>query len=307
VSRLAAAADEYLRMRRVLGFKLYHHTWWLPDFVAFVHSQGSSTITAELAVRWAQQPAHGHPNWWAAKLAAIRHFARYYRAYDPRTEVPGADLLPKQKVRHPPYIYTEDEIGTLLERARRLPRPLQREAYSTLLGLLVVTGMRVGEALALDDPDIDWHRSLLTVRRGKFGKTRLLPLHPSTMAALHRYARVRDRLCPHRSIPSFFVSSTGRRVILQNLQHVFLRLVRLCRIGQHHPRTPRLHDLRHSFAVKTIREWYSTGVEVEPRMAALATYLGHVCPSSTYWYLTATPDLLALACGRLEQAVRVQP
>jgi integrase/recombinase XerD len=306
VSPLAAAAAEYLRMRHALGFKLYHHTWWLPDFVAFVHSQGGCTITTELAVRWAQQPAHGHPNWWAAKLAAIRHFARYYRAYDPRTEVPSPDLLPRQKVRHSPYIYTDDEISTLLEHMRDLPHPLQRETYPTLLGLLVVTGMRVGETLALDDPDLDWDRSLLTVRRGKFGKTRLLPLHSSTMAALHRYAQMRDRLSPHRPTPSFFVSSTGRRVILQNLQHVFLRLVRRCHIGQHHPRTPRLHDLRHSFAVKTIREWYRTGVDIEPRMAALSTYLGHVSPSSTYWYLTATPDLLALACGRLEQAATVQ-
>lgn len=307
MSPLAAAATAYLKMRRALGFKLYHHTWWLPDFVAFVHSQGGSAITTELAVRWAQQPANAHPNWWAAKLAAIRHFARYYRAYDPRTEVPGPDLLPMQKVRYSPYIYTEDEIGSLLECLRRLPRRLQRETYSTVLGLLVVTGMRVGEALALDDPDVDWHRSLLTVRRGKFGKTRLLPLHPSTMAALHRYARVRDRLSPHRPTPSFFVSSTGRRVILQNLQHVFLRHVRRCRIGEHHPRTPRLHDLRHSFALKTMRGWYRDGVEVEPRLAALSTYLGHVCPSSTYWYLTATPDLLALACSRLEQPDTVQP
>lgn len=307
MSPLAAAADAYLRMRRALGFKLYHHTWWLPDFVAFVHSQGGSTVSTELAVRWARQPADGHPNWWAAKLNAIRHFARYYRAYDPRTEVPGPDLLPMRKVRQRPYLYTEDEISTLLERVRHLKRTLQSETYSTLLGLLVVTGMRVGETLALDDSDLDWHRSLLTVRRGKFGKTRILPLHPSTMAALHRYACVRDRLCSHRPTPSFFVSSTGRRVILQNLQRVFLRLVRLCRIGQHHPRTPRLHDLRHSFAVTTIREWYRSGVEVEPRLAALSTYLGHVCPSSTYWYLTATPDLLALACGRLEQARTVQP
>jgi integrase/recombinase XerD len=307
VSPLATAAAEYLSMRRALGFRLYHHTWWLPDFVAFVHSHGSSTITAELAVHWARQPAHGHPNWWAAKLAAIRQFARYYRAYDPRTEVPSPDLLPRQKVRHSPYIYTEDEIRTLLEHMRHLPRPVQRETYSTLLGLLVVTGMRVGEVLALDDPDVDWHRSRLTVRRGKFGKSRLLPLHPSTMAALHRYARARERLFPDRSTPSLFVSSTGRRVILQNLQHVFLRLVRLCRIGQYHPRTPRLHDIRHSFAVKTVRDWYRSGVDVEPRMAALSAYLGHVCPSSTYWYLTATPDLLALACGRLEQASTVQP
>lgn len=307
MSPLATAAAEYLEMRRALGFKLYHHTWWLPDFVAFVDAQGSSTITATLAVRWAQQPADAHPNWWAAKLAAIRHFARYYRAHDPHTEVPSPDLLPMRRVRHSPYIYTEDDVSTLLEQMRYLPRPLQRETYSTLLGLLVVTGMRMGETLALDDPDVDWDRSLLTVRRGKFGKTRLLPLHPSTMAALHRYAQVRDRLSPHRPTPSFFVSSTGRRVIHQNLQLVFLRLVRRCRIGQHHPRTPRLHDLRHSFAVKTIREWYRTDVDIEPRMAALSTYLGHVCPSSTYWYLTATPDLLALACGRLEQAGTVQP
>jgi integrase/recombinase XerD len=307
VRRLAVAAAEYLTMRRALGFKLRHETWWLPDFVAFLRSQGSSNITAQLAVRWAQQPADSHPNWWATRLGAIRRFARHYHAYDPRTEIPAPDLLRYRAIRQTPHIYTDQEIRALVQAARRLRRRLLRETYATLIGLLAATGMRVGEALTLDEPDLDWHRSLVTLRTGKFGKSRQLPLHASTIAALRHYARLRDRLCPRRRSPSFFVSSTGTRVIHQNFHHVFLRLVRLCRIGGLDPRRPRLHDLRHTFAVKTVRDWYRGGADVERRLPTLSTYLGHVSPSSTYWYLTGTPELLAEACARLERAASSQP
>jgi integrase len=307
MTSLAVAAAEYLAMRRALGFKLYHQTWWLPDFVAFLRSQGSSTITADLAVRWAQQPLDAHPNWWAKKLGAIRRFARHYQAYDPRTEIPAPDLLPYRILRQTPHIYTDEEISALLQGARRLRRRLLAETYAALIGLLAATGMRVGEALALDKQDLDRHRSLLTVQRGKFGKSRALPLQASTMAALHDYARLRDRLCPRRGSASFFVSSTGTRVIHQNFHHVFLRLVRRGGIGGPGPRRPRLHDLRHTFAVKTLRDWYRTGADVEGRLPWLSTYLGHVNPTTTYWYLTATPELLARAAERLESAARAQP
>jgi integrase len=304
---LAAAADKYLKMRRALGFKLRHQTWWLPDFVAFVRGQGSSTITVDLAVRWAQQPADAHPNWWARRLSAIRCFAKYYQAYDPRTQVPPPDLLPSRRVRQLPHIYSNDEIHSLLAKARQIRDGFLSVTYTTLLGLLAATGMRVGEALALDEEDIDLRRSLITVRNGKFGKSRLVPLHPSAVVALQHYARLRDRWGPRRRTRSFFLSTSGTRVYHQNFHHVFLRLVRLAGIRGQGGRRPRLHDLRHTFAVKTLREWYRAGIDVEPRLAALSTYLGHVNPTSTYWYLTATPDLLSLAADRLEHSWKVQP
>jgi integrase/recombinase XerD len=303
---LLAAAADYLALRRALGFKLRHETWWLPDFVAYLSSNGSSTITTALALRWAQQPADGDPSWWAKKLGAIRRFARYHHACDPRTEVPPPDLLPYRSQRQTPHIYSDEELAALLQLARRLPHPLTSASYTTLLGLLAATGMRVGEALRLDQQDIDWRQSLLTVRHSKFGKTRQLPIHRSTMNALHDYIQVRDRLRRRRRTPSVFISRVGTRVIHQNFHHVFLRLIRLSRIGAGPGHRPRLHDLRHTFAVKTLRDWYRTGVDVEQRLPWLSTYLGHVNPTTTYWYLTATPELLTLAADRLDRAWKVQ-
>jgi integrase len=304
---LAAAAADYLKIRRALGFKLYHQTWWLPDFVAFVHAHGRSTITTELALKWAQQPADGHPNWWAKRLGAIRRFARYRHASDPRTEIPPPDVLPYRRQRQSPYLYSDEEVAALMHAARRLPEPLKAATYTTLLGLLAVTGMRVGEAIALDRDHVDWQRSLVTVSKGKFGKSRHIPIHHSTLSALQTYAHTRDRLYPRGRGPSFFISRAGTRVIHQNFHHVFLRLVRLCGLGDGPGRRPRLHDLRHSFALKTVREWYRAGLDVDQRLPWLSTYLGHVSPSTTYWYLTATPELLALACDRLERTWTVQP
>lgn len=304
---LTVAVADYLTLRRALGFKLYHETWWLPDFVAFLESQGSSTITTELALRWAQQPADGAPSWWAEKLGAIRRFARHHHASDPRTEIPPPDLLPSRAQRLTPHIYTDEEVAVLLAQARHLPDPLTAATYPTLLGLLATTGMRVGEAIALDQPDVDWHRSLVTVNKSKFGKSRDVPVHASTIAALYEYAQVRDRLRPRGRCPSFFISSAGTRVIHQNFHRVFLRLLRLSGIGGAHGRRPRLHDLRHTFTVKIVRDWYRSGIDVERRLPWLSTYLGHVNPTSTYWYLTATPELLSLAGNLLERSWEVQP
>lgn len=306
---LAAASMRYLKMRRALGFKLHHETWWLPDFVAFVRREGSSTLTVDLAVRWAQQPADAHPNWWAKRLGAIRCFAKHYQAYDPRTEVPSPDLLPSRRVRQIPHIYSDAEILDLLAKAGEIEDRFLSATYTTLLALLAATGMRVGEALALDDEDVDLHQSVITVRQAKFGKSRLVPVHSSGVVALRRYARLRDRHCPRRSrhTRSVFVSTTAARVLHQNFHRVFLRLVRLSGIRRKDGGRPRLHDLRHTFAVKTLRDWYRAGVAVEPRLPMLSTYLGHVNPTSTYWYLTATPDLLRLASGRLEHFWKARP
>ncbi|HYS82766.1 MAG TPA: tyrosine-type recombinase/integrase [Anaeromyxobacteraceae bacterium] len=305
MKRLADAAKEYLAVRRALGFKLYHQTWWLPDFVAYLKAQGSAVITTKLALRWAQKP-DASPRWWAARLRAVRHFARHHRASDPRTEVPPSDLIPYRKLRLSPHLYATDEITTLMREATGLRHPLRAASYPTVIGLLAVTGMRISEALALDDDDLDWERALLTVRSSKFGKSRHVPLHRTTLAALGDYIRRRDRLRPHRRSPALFLSNTGTRVISQNFQHVFLQLLERTGLDRGRGRRPRIHDLRHTFAMKIVRDWYRAGVDVERRLPWLSTYLGHVSPSSTYWYLTATPELLTAASARAERAWKVR-
>lgn len=304
---LRRSAEEYLALRRSLGFKLRHETWFLPDFVAFLAAHGSSVVTTELAVRWAQQPPGASPRWWARRLSAVRCFAKHHRAFDPRTEVPPPDLLPYRASRRPPHLYTDGEIAALMREARALRPALEAATYAALLGLLATTGMRVGEALALDDGDVDWKRSLLTVRHAKFQKSRLVPVHASTLAALQAYVALRDRLLPRRCGFCFFVSNVGTRVRHQNFHHVFLRLIRLAGMDAGQGRRARLHDLRHTFAVNTLRDWYRSGIDAERRLLSLSTYLGHVNPTTTYWYLTATPELLALAGKRLERGWEGRP
>lgn len=297
---LLRSVEEYLALRRALGFKLRHETWFLPNFVAFLAEHGSTVITTELAVRWAQLPTGTTLGWWAHRLSSVRSFAKHRRAFDPRTEVPPPDIITYRAHRRTPHLYTTPEIATLLQLASNLSGPMRSTAYSALIGLLASTGMRAGEALGLDDDDIDWRRSLLTIRHAKFLKARLVPVHPSTLAALRAYVAQRDHLLPRRRGPALFVSGVGARIHHQNFNRVFIRLVRLSAIGCPAGR-PRIHDLRHTFAMRTLRDWYRSGLDVERRLPVLSTYLGHVSPSSTYWYLTATPELLALAAKRLDR------
>jgi integrase/recombinase XerD len=306
---LREAIGQYLALRRVLGFKLHHETWWLPSFVSFLGEQGSDVITVELALRWAQLPTDVHPAWWARRLAAVRHFARYHRAFEPRTEVPSRDLLPhRRRQRQTPHIYTEGEILVLMQQASLLRRPLMAATYETLIGLLAATGMRIGEAIALDHQDVDWLRARLRIRHSKFRKSRYVPVHQGTVRALRAYKAERDRLRPpHRTSSSFFVSSVGTRLIYNNVAHTFARLVRQAEIEPRAGRPPRLHDFRHSFTVTTVRDWYRAGLDVDSHLPALSTYLGHVNPTTTYWYLTATPELLALASERAKRAWEAQP
>lgn len=303
---LAAAAREYLALRRSLGYKLHHQTWWLPDFVAYVKRHGRSVITTELALAWAQQPLDADPGWWANKLGAVRGFAKYLRAFDPRTEVPPTNLIPRHRRRLVPHIYTDEEIESLVRETSCL-RPLKAQTYATLLGLLAATGMRLGEALAFEDDDVDGRRALLTVRRAKFGKSRQVPVHPTTLKALRAYAGIRDRLLPVRRSPTFLLSLAGTKLLEQNVWTTFARLRRHAGLVRPGRRAPRIHDLRHTFAVKTLTRWYQGGDDVERRLPLLSTYLGHVSPATTYWYLTATPELLALASERAERAWKVRP
>jgi integrase/recombinase XerD len=294
------AVADYLTIRRALGFKLVEHERLLGNLAAFLEQRGADTLTTELAVAWAAQ-TRGTEGWKAARLSVARGFAGYLRTIDPATDVPPTGLFLHRKRYAVPYLYSEPEIGRLLAAAAALRPPLRAASHSTLIGLLVVTGMRIGEALRLDRDDVDMHAGVITIRNTKFGKSRQLPLHISTVQALVRYDRQRDRLCPKPNAPSFLVSTRGNRMDKSAVQKAFRHLCWRAGIGRP-PGSPqpRVHDLRHAFAVRTLLDWHRTGIDVQARMLWLSTYLGHVEPSDTYRYLTAAPELLALAANRLE-------
>ena len=300
---LRAAAEDYLAMRRALGFKMGRPASLLQQFVAFMEQVGARTVTTELALAWAKQPSGGHANWWGYRMLVVRGFARHLQPLDPCTEVPPPDLLPRPPLRATPYLYSDADIVSLMNAAGALRPALRAATYRTLVGLLVVTGLRIGEAIRLDRDDLDGGNGLLTVRNSKFGKSREVPLHPSTIEALHAYAELRDQLCPRPAAPSFFVSMAGTRLIYQSFSKTFHGLVRQAGLQQRSASCrPRPHDLRHTFAVRTLLDWYRAGLDVEAQMPRLSTYLGHFEPRNTYWYLSATPELLALAGQRLEHA-----
>lgn len=303
MTSLQKAVGDYLAMRRVLGFELRLPGGMLRAFAAFLDSKSASHITTKLALRWATQPVGAQPAQWANRLSVIRQFARFMSASDPRTEIPPPGLLPYRYKRKPPYIYHDDEVRQLLRAARhiRSATGLRATSYSTLIGLLAVTGLRINEALGLDDQDVDLADGVLTIRRTKFGKSRLVPLHPSTMRALKQYVRVRDRLRPLRPTGAFLVGEQGRRLTEWTVRYTFNKLSRQTGLrGPTDRRGPRLHDFRHRLAVKTLIGWYRRGVDVERRLPVLSTYLGHGHVTDTYWYLTAVPELLRLAAERLE-------
>lgn len=305
MSPLREALADYVALRRAMGFKLEGVECRLKGFVKFAEEQGAAFVTTDLALRWAHKPAQGDPAYCADRLRMVRLFARHCIILDPRTEVPPEGLLPHRFRRKTPYLYSDTEIVRLIEAAKQLPSPtgLRAATVSTLLGLMAVTGMRRSEPIALDREDVDLTHGVITVRCGKFGKSRHLPLHPSTERALQRYRDQRDRLCPRPRTPSFFLSEQRTRVSQWALYAAFVKLSR--QIGLRAPADrhgPRLHDLRHSFAVRTIQGWYRDGLDVERLLPRLTTYLGHCHVHDTYWYLSATPELLRYAALRLEDA-----
>lgn len=304
-SRLHRAVDDYLELRRTLGFKLYHETWWLPDFATFLKRNGSSVITTNLALKWATLPTEVDRSWWGRRLGSVRQFAKHHQAADPRTEIPPRDLIPYRTPRRVPYLYSAKEVTGLVRAAAKLRQPILAASYATIIGVLASTGMRVSEALNLDDADIDGPRGLIVVRGTKFNKTREVPVDATTLAALFAFIRRRNRLRINNASSSLFVSTTGTRVQYTGFGHTFRRLLRA--VGIQHQPSPRIHDLRHSFAVNTLCDWYRSGVDVDPRMPLLSTYLGHVSPNTTYWYLKATAQLVGLAAKRLESAWGQRP
>jgi integrase/recombinase XerD len=297
----AAIADDYLATRRAMGYKLTEDGRLLRQFVAHLESAGAQHLTFAHALSWAKQPPGAALVWWTAKLRVVRSFARYLVAFDPATEIPPTGLIREPSHRIVPYIYSEQDICRLVEAAGRLRKAHRADTYQCVIALLAVSGMRVGEVVRLDRPDVDFDEGLLTVRDSKFGKSRQLQLHPSSLDALSAYAERRDERQPKAKGPSFFTSTTGTRLLRDNVSTVGSCLVRdagLRRSGRGRP--PRLHDLRHSFAVRTLIDWYQKGLDVEERLPLLSTWLGHIAPSTTYWYLSGVPELLELIAERLD-------
>jgi len=301
MSDLRHALDDYLAIRRALGFKLDRPERLLADFVRHMEAGGIDTITVDAALAWATLPPNGASEWWGHRLSVVRTFARHLHAIDPAHQVPPPDLLPGRSHRATPYLYSETDIAALMAAARGLRSPLRAATFETLVGLLAVSGLRIGEALRLDRDDVDLSEGVLMVRNSKFGKSREVPLHLTTVEALATFARQRDRLCPRPVAPAFFLSLAGTRLLYCGAHLAWLDLVRRAGLQPRSPTCrPRPHDLRHSFAVTTLLGWYRDGADVAARMPMLSTYLGHVHPANTYWYLSAAPELLAIVVGRLE-------
>jgi integrase len=299
MTELHTAIDEYLAMRRGLGFKLAAAGRWLPDFATYLHDQGSTHITVASALAWATGPAPRNPSLIATRLGTVRQFTLHHKVVDPATEVPPEDLVLAPRKRIPPHLFSRDDVAALVAATSSLQPPFRAATYAAFIGMLAVTGLRSGEALRLDRTDVDLDSGVLTVERTKFGKTREVPLHPSTVAALADYDRTRQRAFP--GVPWFFANAKGTRLYAPDIYKAFAALVETTGIKANPgARRPRPHDLRHSFAVETLTGWYRDGQDVEARLPMLSTYLGHLEPAMTYWYLSATPELLALAARRLE-------
>ena len=307
MTALRAVLAGYLDLRRGMGFKLERDARLLAQFISYLEEAGAATVTVDSAVAWATLPAGASPGWLAFRMSVARGFAAYLHTLDPSAEILPPGLLPGGTHRAVPYLYSAADIASLLAQAERLRTPLRTATIQTLTGLLAVTGMRIGEALGLDDGDFDPGQGTLIVRHAKFGKQRLLPLHPTTVTALQHYRRLRDQAFPPAS-EALLVSSSGARLRYVNVSQTFVKLARRAGLAARSGGCrPRPHDLRHSFAVATLLDWYRDGGDVAARLPLLSAYLGHVEPANTYWYLHAAPELLAEAASRLGPGPGARP
>lgn len=309
MNTIREAVQEYLVMRRGLGFKLHYAGVTLLEFVIYLENQEVSYITTKLALTWAQQATSAQPAERARRLSCVRGFARHRSATDPRTEIPPCGLLPYRPRRANPYLYTDEEIKQLLEAALTLlpTGSLRPWTYYCLFGLLSVTGLRISAALNLKMGDVDLNDAVLTIRGAKFGKSHLVPLHTSTREVLIDYVSRRERFLDGRPASYLFVSKRGNRLDGGEVRRTFYTLSR--QIGLRGPTAshgPRLHDFRHRFATQTLLNWYHSDQDPERRLPILSTYLGHVHIADTYWYLSACPELMGQAMSRLERRWRNQ-
>lgn len=301
---LRASLEDYLSLRRSLGFKFHSEGIALASFVAFMEQAKADWISVDLALAWAKTSTSIRPGRWAQRLSYIRGFARFCSAIDGRTEVPAPGLLPFCHHRPSPYFFTDDHIDSLLRGVLELPAKdaLANHSLYCLFGLLSVSGLRICEALNLTATDVDLGDGILTIRSAKFGKSRKIPLHATTVKALADYQERRDQFLGGRQASNWFVNAQGTRLGYDVVLGAFHRLTQYAGLPTQLGRSrPRLHDLRHRFALKTLLNWYRDELDVEQRLPVLSAFLGHVEVNDTYWYLSACPELLGAAKARLER------
>ena len=309
MTTLTERLDDYIAMRRSLGYDLSFSARVLRGFTAFADQGGADHITVDLFLRWKKDFGRASNNTWSARLGMVRVFARWLQGHDERTEVPPPGLIVGKLRRGKPHIYSDAEVTQIVERAAKLPScyGIRGWTCSTLFGLIAITGLRISEAVGLDDVDIDLDQGVITVKRGKNGKARFVPLAPSAVARLTAYRAECERLLGPTPGPFFRIESGERPTdccarynFAAVSQHLGLREEQL--FGKH-GRGPRIHDLRHTFAVRTIMDWYRQGLDPDREMIKLTTYLGHSKPENTYWYIEAVPELLQLASERAERSL----
>ncbi|MBN2436382.1 MAG: tyrosine-type recombinase/integrase [Spirochaetes bacterium] len=295
--------QDYLSLRRSLGFKLIDTEYVLKKFLLYLEQEHNTHIKTEKVLQWVQASNTLSLPQRSFRFSIIRKFAQYAHALDTSHEVPQYRLLMCKSKRINPHIYSDCEILKLLEACKNLPvgNGLRRYTYFTILGLLAITGMRISEATSLKRNDVDLTTGIITIRETKFSKTRCIPVHNSTIQVLSEYIDRRNEIYPKAEIDSFFLSDPGTKLTSGVLRCMFLRISH--RIGFRKPNQqhgPRIHDLRHTFVVKTIMRWYRHGDDVNQKMPFLSTYLGHVKPSDTYWYISSIPELVGLAASKLK-------
>lgn len=307
MNTLREALQNYLALRRGLGFKMHDAGRLLPRFVTFMEERQVRHITVQFALEWAQQAKNVQPAEWSRRLGFVRGFARYCSAADPLTEVPAPDLLPYRSTRARSYLYTEQEVQRLLDAALKLPTtwpstPLRPWVFHCLLGLLCVTGLRISEALDLQLSDVDLDQDVLTIQAAKLGRSRLVPIHPTTRTVLADYLQRREQFLGQRCSAYVFISNRGTRLDIGRVHRAFYTLSRQTGLrATGASKGLRLHDFRHRFAVQVLTRWYEAGEDAARQLPVLSTYLGHVCVSDTYWYLSSWPELMAQAMERLER------
>lgn len=304
MNSLRTLLEGYLAIRRGLGFKLRTEGTGLTTFVSYMEAAGADHITTEIALKWARLPTSVQPLQWARRLGFVRGFARYCSAFDPRTQVPPTDLLVATKVRRPPFPFEDDDIEQLLRATLELQPEdgLRRWTFHCLFGLLSVSGLRIGEAIALTFEDVDLQEGILTIRSTKFGKSRLVPMQASTVGVLADYIQRRRSFRTAFPTHHVFINERGKPLTRDQSIDTFQRLLKKIGVtSQRDGRRPHLHDLRHRFAMRTLVQWYRDGQDVERQLPVLSAYLGHTETRDTYWYLSACPELMGLARERLER------
>lgn len=305
---LSEHLDNYLQVRRAVGFKLDRPELLLNDFIDYLETRGLGIVTVDAAIGWARLPSNGLSNWHSYRLSVIRGFARYLHVIDPAHQVPPTRVFPTSDQRATPFLYSDEEIIALMTAARTIRSSLRAASMEAIVGVLAVTGLRIGEALRLNRTDVDLDGGVLSIIGSKFGKDRRVPIHSSTVDALGVYLSLRGRLSPQPANTAVFVSAVGTRMLYCNFHNAWLGMVERAGLEARSGRfRPRPHDLRHTFAVRTLLGWYRNGDNVAAAMPALSTFLGHVHPANTYWYLTASPELLGLVVEQLETHTNGEP